>query len=389
MSLWAKAESLADQMIAWRRDFHRHPELSFQEHRTARIVAETLESFGLEVQRGVGRTGVVGYLGEGTPVIGIRADMDALPILEENAVEYASQNPGVMHACGHDAHTAMALGVARILAEMPDRPPGQIRFLFQPSEEATDAENKSGAVRMIEDGALAGVDKVISLHVGSTEPAGHVRFVDGYMTAAEDNFHAAILGTGGHGAYPHHGTDPTYMLALVLTAIHGIRARRMDPIRAGVISIGSIHGGNVFNVIPSAIEISGTIRTYDEATRTLAKTELEQALSLTRTLGGDYRLEMIAGYPATYNDPAVNAVMRKAAADLLPADHFMPADAGLGAEDFSYMTQQAPGAMFFLGAAKDEIERPHHTPVFDIDEGVLPVGAAILAETAVRLLRGA
>lgn len=386
--LLKQAEAIAEQLVAWRRDFHRHPELSFQEHRTARVVAETLEGFGLEVQTGVGRTGVIGYLGEGSPVIGIRADMDALPIEEANDVDYASQNPGVMHACGHDAHTAIALGVARLLSEMPNRPPGQIRFLFQPSEEATDSEHKSGAVRMIEDGALEGVDKVIALHVGSTDPAGHVMFVDGYMTAAEDNFHAAIVGTGGHGAFPHHGTDPTYMLALVLNAIHGIRARRMDPTRAGVISIGSIHGGKVFNVIPSRIELSGTIRTYDEETRTLAKKELEQALSISRTLGGDYELQFIPGYAATYNDPAVNGVMRTIGESLLPPERIMKPEAGLGAEDFSFMTQKAPGAMFFLGAAKDEVDRPHHTPVFDIDESVMPLGVAILAASAWRLLEG-
>jgi metal-dependent amidase/aminoacylase/carboxypeptidase family protein len=172
-----------------------------------------------------------------------------------------------------------------------------------------------------------------------------------------------------------------------LTAIHGIRARRMDPTHAGVISIGAIHGGKVFNVIPSEIELLGTIRTFDEETRTLARVELEKALTVAQTLGGDYRLKLISGYPATYNNPVVNGVLRRAAESMLPADHFLPPQSGLGAEDFSYMTQQAPGAMFFLGAAKDEVERPHHTPVFDIDESVMPIGAAILAEAACRLLR--
>ncbi|MCB0095263.1 MAG: amidohydrolase, partial [Caldilineaceae bacterium] len=169
-----QANAIREQLVAWRRDFHMHPELSFQEQRTARVVAQTLEEMGIEVQTGVGKTGVVGYLGEGAPVIGIRADMDALPIQEENDVPYASQTPGIMHACGHDAHTAMLLGVAKLLSEMPDRPAGQIRFLFQPSEEAADDENKTGAMRMIEDGALQDVDRTIALHVASDLTAGQI-----------------------------------------------------------------------------------------------------------------------------------------------------------------------------------------------------------------------
>ena len=200
---------MADQLVAWRRDIHMHPELSFQETRTARLVADTLADMGIEAQTGVGKTGVVGFLGEGKPVIGIRADMDALPIDEANDVPYRSQNPGVMHACGHDAHTAMLLGVARLLAAMDDRPPGQIRFLFQPSEENSDRDGKSGAVRMIEDGALEGVDAVIALHVASDLPAHGISIEDGYSTANEDSFEITLTGTGGHrrDAAPDHRSD--------------------------------------------------------------------------------------------------------------------------------------------------------------------------------------
>ena len=200
-AFYAQAQQLADQIVAWRRDIHMHPELGFQEQRTARLVADTLAEFGIEAQTGVGKTGVVGYLGEGSPVIGIRADMDALPIQEENDVPYRSQAPGVMHACGHDAHTAILLGVAKMLSEMPDRPPGQVRFLFQPSEENSDEDDKSGATRMIEDGALEGVDAVIALHVASDLPAGAITVEDGYSTANEDSFQVVLKGTGGHGAY--------------------------------------------------------------------------------------------------------------------------------------------------------------------------------------------
>jgi amidohydrolase len=382
-----QAQALRDQLVAWRRTIHMHPELGFQEQGTARLVADALADMGLEVQTGVGKTGVVGYLGEGRPVIGIRADMDALPIQEENDVPYASQTPGVMHACGHDGHTAMLLGVAQLLTQMPDRPPGQIRFLFQPSEERSDAENKSGGLRMVEEGALDGVDAVIALHVASEEPAGKVQIGAGYVTAAEDSFFITLTGTGGHGAYPHQGIDPTFILAQVINAIHGIRARRIDPTKPATISIGSIHAGSVTNVIPSKVEISGTIRTYDEETRARIKTELANALQVARALGGDFKLELKSGYPATYNDPAVADLIRQTAAEMLGAEGLLPAEPGMGAEDFSYMAQKAPGAMFMLGAKFDDKNRAHHTPIFDISEDALPVGTAMLAEVACRLLR--
>ncbi len=382
-----QAKAIREQLVAWRRDFHMHPELGFEEQRTARIVADTLADLGLEVQTGVGKTGVVALIGEGSPVIGIRADMDALPIHEENDVPYASQTPGLMHACGHDGHTAMLLGVAQLLSQMPDRPAGQVRLLFQPSEERSDTENKSGGRRMVEEGALDGLDAVIALHVASDQPAGKIQIESGYVTAAEDSFFITLTGTGGHGAYPHQGTDPTFILAQVINAIQGIRSRRIDPTKAATISIGTIHAGTVTNVIPSKVEISGTIRTYDEATRARIKQELAQALEVARALGGDFKLELKSGYPATFNDEAVAQVIKDAATDLLGSDGLLPAAAGMGAEDFSFMAQKAPGAMFNLGAKFDDKSRPHHTPVFDISEDALPVGTAMLAEVTLRLLR--
>ncbi len=298
-SFLSRANELADQMIAWRRQIHMHPELSFQEVETAKLVAENLAAMGIEAQTGVGKTGVVGYLGEGSPVIGIRADMDALPIHEANDVPYKSQKPGVMHACGHDGHTAILLGVARMLSEMEDRPAGQIRFLFQPSEEASDSENKSGATRMIEDGALVGVDKVIALHVASDGPAGKVEIAGGYVTAAEDSFHIVLKGTGGHGAYPHQGTDPTFMLAQVINAIQGIRSRRVDPTKGATISIGYIYGGTVTNVIPAEVKLGGTMRSFDDDVRTQLKSELARACDVAKALGGDYELRIVSGYPST------------------------------------------------------------------------------------------
>ena len=382
-----QAKAIHEQLIAWRRDIHAHPELSFQEQRTARLVADTLESYGIEAQTGVAKTGVVGYLGEGKPIIGIRADMDALPILEATGAEYASQNAGAMHACGHDAHTAMLLGVAKLLAEMPDRPAGQIRFLFQPSEEASDDENKSGGIRMVEEGALNELDAVIALHVASDSEANKVMIDSGYITAAEDSFFITITGTGGHGAYPHQTVDPTFILPQVLNAINGIRARRMNPTKAGTISIGTIHAGTATNIIPAKIEISGTIRTFDEETRALAKSELEKMLGIARAMGGDYTLRIKSGYPSTYNDPDVANLIKETAVEMLGEEGLLPAEAGMGAEDFSFMTQKAPGAMFMLGAKFDDKNRPHHTPVFDISEDALPIGTALVAEVTCRLLK--
>ena len=382
-----QAQAMADQLTAWRRDIHMHPELSFQEERTANLVAGQLAALGIETQTGVGKTGVVGYLGDGGPVIAIRADMDALPIQEENDVAYASQTPGVMHACGHDAHTAILLGVATILARMPDRPAGQVRFLFQPSEEDSDDENKSGATRMIEDKALDGVDGVIALHVASDLPSKRITIVDGPASANEDSFEIWLRGTGGHGAFPHQTVDPTFILAQVLNSIHGIRARRIDPTKAAALSIGMILAGAASNVIPSQVYLSGTMRSFDDGVRQQLRDELAKTLEISRVLGGDFELKLWPGYPAMINDVDVARLVRVSTRDLVGAHAIMEAEPMMAAEDFSYMTRKAPGAMFMLGAKKDGVERPHHTPVFDIDESAMPLGAAVLADVACRLLR--
>lgn len=382
-----KAQELSDKIVAWRRDIHMHPELSFQEFRTARLVADTLRGLGLEVETGVGKTGVVARIGEGHPIIGIRADMDALPIQEINEVPYASQTPGVMHACGHDAHTAILLGVAHMLNEMKDRPAGEIRLLFQPSEEDEDDENKSGAVRMIEDGALEDIDAVIALHVSSGIPTGKIRITPGFDHAAVDSFYATIKGEGGHGAYPHQTIDPTYILAQVINAIHGVRARRINPMKPAVISIGAIHGGAANNVIADEIKMNGTIRSYDDETRQQLWDELERAFGVARALGGDFEMKIVKGYPAGYNDPDVSSLIRGIGTEILGGDGIYPDEPGMGAEDFAYMCQKAPGAMFSLGAKYDEVKRPHHSPNFDLDESAFPIGAAILAEAALKLLK--
>lgn len=382
-----QAQTLRDQLIAWRRDIHMHPELSFREKRTAGLVAQALSEMGVEVQTGVGKTGIVGYLGEGKPVIGIRADMDALPIQEENDAPYASQTPGVMHACGHDAHTAILLGVARLLSEMEDRPPGQIHFLFQPSEEASDHEGKSGAIRMIEDGALEGVDAVIALHVDSKLEANKIMVHEGYSSANEDSFTIQIKGDGGHGAYPHEGVDPVFILAQVINAINGIRARRIDPTEAAALSIGSVHAGSAANVIPSQVTLTGTMRSFSDEVRQQLREELGRALEVARALGGNFSLKIHPGYAAMYNDPKICALMKDSVREVLGPEALAPVEVSMGAEDFGYMTRKAPGAMFLLGARADETPRPHHTPIFDINEDVLATGAALLSDMTCRLLR--
>ena len=383
-----RARALQDQIVAWRREVHMHPELGFKEHRTAGLVADAVRAMGLSVATDVAKTGVVGCLGAGRPAVGIRADMDALPLQEANDVPYASQTPGVMHACGHDAHVGILLGVARLLSEMTDRPAGQIRFLFQPCEEGWDPEGKSGAMRMVEEGALAGLDAVIALHVNTKIPAGKVEVRSGDAMAAVDSFNATLTGAGCHGAYPHLGVDPIFILAQVINAIHGVRARRINPVRPAVISIGAVHAGEAPNVIPDAVRLNGTLRSYDDETRERLIEELERALGVARALGGDYQLEIERGYPATYNDPEVAATMRQVTEEMLGAEGLYPPEPAMGAEDFSYMAREAPGAMFMLGAKIGQEERPHHSPVFDVDESVLYIGAAVLAETACRLLRG-
>ncbi len=381
-----RARALQDQIVAWRRDIHMHPELGFQEHRTAQLVADALRAMGLRAETGVGKTGVVGYLGQGRPAVGIRADMDALPLQEANDVPYASQTPGVMHACGHDTHVAILLSVARMLNEMEDRPPGEIRFLFQPCEEAHDEEGKSGAWWMVQQGALANLDAVIALHVSSETPAGTIEIGSGHISAAVDTFDAVITGAGCHGAYPHTGVDPIFILAQVINVIHGIRARRVNPVRSAVISIGSVHTGEAPNIIPETVKLNGTIRSYDKETREQLWEELEKALAVARALGGDYQLNIYHGFPSVYNDPAVAELLQQVAQEMLGDDALYPQEPEMGAEDFSYMAQEAPGAMFGLGARIGEERRPHHSPFFDIDESALPVGAAVLAETTCRLL---
>lgn len=387
-----KAQALQDELVRLRRDIHAHPELGFQEFRTAALVADTLTELGIEAQTGIGRTGVVGQIGTGSgPTIAIRADMDALPILERTNTPYRSQNEGVMHACGHDSHTAMLLGAAHLLKQSfaEGNWNGNVRFIFQPSEEAFDENGISGATAMITDGALDNVDAVIALHILSNRPAGLVEFCDEYALANVDSFEAWVRGGGGHGAYPNEGTDPLFMLSSMLPVLYGIPSRRVNPLRSCVLSLGQISGGSAPNVIPNEVYIQGTVRSHEQDVREQIWAEIEQACKITQLMGGSYELKIHKGYPAMFNNEDVNDWMRDVARDLVGETAVVDAEFGMGAEDFAYMTQKAKGAMFMLGAALDDgLVRNHHTDVFDIDERVMPIGAAILAETARRYVTG-
>jgi amidohydrolase len=387
MSLLEQARAIEEDIIEIRRDIHAHPELGFEETRTSQLVADELRKLGLEPQTGVGRTGVVAKIGTGSPVIAIRADMDALPIHEANDTPYKSKIDGKMHACGHDAHTAMLLGVAKVLVDLPELPAGEIRLLFQPSEEKWDDEIKSGAVRMIEDGALEGVDAVIALHTDSLSPVGEIHISDGVIAAAVDEFEAVIKGVGTHGAQPHTGIDPIFIAAQVINVVQGIRSRRTSPISASVVTIGAIHAGNAANVIPDRVELKGTIRTFDEDIRDQIHEELKKAFEVARVMGGDYELVIERGYPTVYNAPEIADVIREVAHPIIGEENTISTPPMMGAEDFAYMSQLAPGAMFMLGAKFDDMHRPHHSPIFEISEDSLKLGTAILAETAVKLLK--
>jgi amidohydrolase len=380
-----RAHQIEEQLIAWRREIHEHPELGFQEVRTAARVAEELEAMTYRVLTGIGRTGVVAERGEGEPIVAVRADMDALPIQESNDVSYISQTPGVMHACGHDCHVAIALGVAKLLST--ESFPGTIRFLFQPAEETGDEEGKSGAPRMIEDSAMEGVDAVIALHVNSSKPVGDIAVGAGTATAGVDSFYATVVGQGGHGAYPHEVVDPIHIAGHVILALNGIVSRRIHPCDLAVVSIGSIHGGEASNVIPQQVKMSGTIRYMENEVRDDIHCEIERALQIAQTMGGDYTLEITKGYPPMVNDPDVVNVLKEAATDLLGIEHVRTGRQQMGAEDFGFFSSLAPGAMFKLGCRIEGDERKHHNPAFDVDEGCLPIGTAVLAEAALRLLQ--
>ncbi len=386
-TLLDRANTFADELIALRRELHRHPELSFQEQRTASLIAERLRQLGFRVRTGVGRTGVVAEIGERGPVVALRADMDALPIQETNNHEYRSTVPGVMHACGHDAHMTMLTGAARLLADAARAGtlPGTVRLLFQPSEEASDEENKSGAVRMIEDGAMQDVSAVFGLHIGAHLEAGKAFIRPGAYMAGTDMFVARVQGKAAHAARPHEGVDAIVLAAHVVLACQNIVSRKVSPLQPAVLSIGTMSGGVAENVIAETVTLRGTMRYYDEQVRRTLHHELRAALSVADALGGHTTLELREGYPPVLNDARITEVARRAAEQVLGPHTIAAYEPMMTAEDFAFLANVAPGCFFWLGAALDP-PREHHQPNFDIDESVLPRGAALLAACALQYL---
>jgi amidohydrolase len=373
-----------------RRDIHRNPELSFEEHQTARLIADRLADLGINVRTGAAKTGVVGDLGRDGPRIALRADMDALPIQEANNVPYASTVPGVMHACGHDVHVACLLGAAELLAEeaAAGRLPGQVRFLFQPSEESWNDDGLSGGMRMVNEGVMEAVDAVLALHVDSKTPTGTIRVREGTINAYPDMFELVVMGQGAHGAFPHEGFDAITLAAQVIFALQTVVSRRLDPTRGRVLTVGTIEGGTKDNVMAGQVTMTGTIRTFEPETREVLFAEMERACGVARALGGDFTLQISPGYIPVENDEDLTALVRRVGTDLLGAQNVLEAAREMGGEDFSYFAREAPGCMFWLGGAiPDKPERVHHHPRFDVDERCLPIGTAVLAETAMRYLK--
>jgi amidohydrolase len=381
-----KAHALTEEIIEWRRDFHMYPETGFDVQRTAGIVADELEKLGYRVKRGVGKTGVVADLGEGSPVVALRADMDALPLQEMNDFDYKSQIDGKMHACGHDSHTAMALGAAIILAK--EKFPGTVRFLFQPAEEVADEEGKSGAQRMVEDGAAEGIDFVIAQHAEPLMPVGAVGINAGPTSGGVDSWFGTIYGKGGHGAHPDTAIDTFYLTAHVILALNAIVSRRLDPFAPAVVSIGSVNGGFTENVIPESVRITGTLRFVDPDVQKQIHAEIQRAFEIARILGGDYELKFEIGTPPMINDQHVSNVVQQVAEGLLGKENVLEPQKSLGAEDFGCFMEDAPGAMFWLGVQmKGHEDYPLHHPKFDLDERALPIGTAVMVETALRFLK--
>jgi len=388
-----KAEELFPYTQALRRDFHKHPELGFNEIRTGGIVAKELEGLGLEVTKGVGKTGVVGYL-EGAkpgPTILLRFDMDALPIQEETGAKYSSINNGVMHACGHDGHTAIGLTVAKILNEYKNELKGNIKFCFQPSEEGTNGEEVGGALMMLKDGVMDSVDKTLSLHLWNDKPLGWFHIGAGPVFAGAELFKIKITGKGGHGALPETTIDPVVSAAHITTALQTIVSRNIEALKPAVVSVTSIQAGTAFNVIPQTAELWGTIRTFDPDVR---KTVIERFNQIVKGTAEamNCKVEITVKevtLPVT-NDEEVTVSVFNSAKRIFP-DLEIATNSYLtmGAEDMGYMQDKAKGTYFFIGSANEEknLNFGHHHPKFDFDERALVNGVALMATAAADLLK--
>lgn len=391
-----QAQDLFPYTQAMRRDFHKHPELGFNEIRTGGIVAKELETLGIEVTKGVGKTGVVGFL-EGSkpgPTILLRFDMDALPINEDTGAEYSSENPGVMHACGHDGHTAIGLTVAKILNERKNELAGNIKFCFQPSEEGTNGEEIGGALMMMRDGVLEGpkVEKTLSLHLWNDKPVGWLHVAEGPVMAGADLFSIKLTGKGGHGAQPEVTVDPIVCASQIVTALQSIVARNIEPLKPAVISVTTLHSGTAFNVIPQTAELGGTIRTFEPEIRKKVHRRFEEIVRGTaQAMNCEVEILIKQVTAPVINNDNVAASVMDSAQNLFPQNEIASNPyLTMGAEDMGYMQEKADGCYFFIGSANAEknLNFNHHHPKFDFDESALVNGAALMASAAADLLKG-
>lgn len=380
---------MQEELTALRREFHRYPEVSFQEFKTADRIAHYLNRLGIEVQRGIGKTGVVGLLKGDRPgkTVALRADMDALSLTEERQGEYSSLHEGVMHACGHDGHLTMVLGAAKILTQKKAAISGQVKFIFQPAEEKVE-----GAELLIKEGVLDNprVDAIFGLHLQPDLPAGTVGIKYGPMMAASDLIQIVIKGKGGHGAAPHQGINAIVVAAQVINALQTIPAQQIDPLESIVVSIGTIKGGHRYNIIADQVKILGTVRTLREATRNRVEELIERIIQgVTASMGAQYEFSYVRGCPVVKNHLATTQLVEKVAKELVGEKKAIVQDRPvLLGEDFACYLEQIPGTYFWLGTrneAKDCIYPLHH-PLFNLDEEVLPLGAKLLSQIALEYL---
>lgn len=379
-------EKVKSQVIQWRRYLHQYPELSYQEEQTAQFVYETLRSFGnLELSRPT-PTSVVARLvgGKFGKVLAIRADMDALPIREENSFDFVSKNPGVMHACGHDGHTSMLLGAARVLSQMKEKIGGEVRFIFQHAEELP----PGGGEELVRAGVMEGVDAVIGAHLWSPLDIGKVGIVYGPMMASPDIFKIIIHGKGGHAALPHQTVDSIAVGAQVVTNLQHIASRCTDPLEPLVLSVTRFVGGNSHNVLPGSVEIEGTVRTLDTGLRERVPGQIERVVKgITEAHGARYELEYKYGYRPVINDREITRLMEKSVQELFGEEAVAHLKPTMGGEDFSAYQQKAPGNFFFIGAGNPEKNStyPHHHPRFTIDEDALEIGVRLFVHSALKM----
>lgn len=387
-----EAEALYPQLVAWRRDFHRHPEMGFQETRTAGIVAAHLHDLGLEVSTGIGKTGVVALvegeaIPEDAPTVLLRFDMDALPIQEENDAEYRSQNPGVMHACGHDGHTAIGMGVAQVLARRRSALQGRVKLVFQPAEEGL-----GGALAMIEDGVLANPIPSASfgMHLWSGLPLNQVVVQPGPLWAAADMFRLTVHGKGGHGAMPHETVDATLVASQIVVAWQSIVARNINPQDTAVVSVGSLQSGQASNIISEKAELLGTIRSFSTEVQSLLLRRLEDlATSIAAGFGATAQFNYLGGCPATISSEEGAALMDQVAEGIVGRSRIAQIAPMMVGEDMSEFLNRAPGCFILVGASDMAVKKhsAHHNPTFDFDERVLPTGVALMAGAAIHYLQ--